>query len=181
MTNQRDKHSYSFIEIWDMRYKFICIPLNEIYEQITSRRFGTIYYCPITGYKQSKATTGWWVPISHKALVLMRAPYRTWLFKCPPGVGAGYSLEEATFGYHFPLRLNVVRYFRYEKFKENPIFYLSSKASQRDIANDELSNVKSVLEIKQQHLWNTGKTSPCKRSCKWNCFYVLHYSQVQCV
>ena len=36
----------------------IYIPLNEICEQITSKRFGTTYYHPVTGYKQLKATTG---------------------------------------------------------------------------------------------------------------------------
>ena len=39
-------------------YEFIYIPLNEICEQITSKRFGTSYYRPVTGYKQSIATTG---------------------------------------------------------------------------------------------------------------------------
>ena len=32
--------------------------LNEICEQITSKRFDTTYYRPVTGYKQSKVTTG---------------------------------------------------------------------------------------------------------------------------
>ena len=79
---------YLYNIIW---YEFIYIPLYEIFVQITSKRFGTTYYRPVTGHKQSKATTGWWVPTSHKALVLMRAPYRTRLLKCPPVVGAGFE------------------------------------------------------------------------------------------
>ena len=79
---------YIYNIIW---YEFIYIPFYEIFVQITSKRFGTTYYRPVTGHKQSKATTGWWVPTSHKALVLMRAPYRTRLLKCPPVVGAGFE------------------------------------------------------------------------------------------
>ena len=81
--------SLYFGNSWQHLHVYIIITLNEICEQITSKRFGTTYYRPVTGYKQSKATTGWWVPTSHKALVPMRAPYQTRLLKCPPVVGAG--------------------------------------------------------------------------------------------
>ena len=46
------------------------MPLNEICEQITSKRLGTTYYSPVTGYKQSEATTGWWVPLQSKSPIL---------------------------------------------------------------------------------------------------------------
>ena len=45
------------------------ILLNEICKQITYRWFDTECYHQDSDYMQSKATTGLWVPTSHKALV----------------------------------------------------------------------------------------------------------------
>ena len=51
-------------------------------EQITSNQFVATYYLPVTKYKQSKATTGQWVPTLRKALVHMRTP--SWTSQRPP-------------------------------------------------------------------------------------------------
>ena len=61
------------------------MPLNEICEQITSKRLALHITARSLGTSNRKPPMG----TSHKVLVPMRAPYRTRLLKCPPVVGAG--------------------------------------------------------------------------------------------
>ena len=76
------------MSIWVFLYTCEC-------ELITSKRCCTTCYCLVTGYKQSKATTGRWVPTLHKGLLPMRAPYQTRLLKCPPVFGAGFETRSS--------------------------------------------------------------------------------------
>ena len=76
------------MSIWVYLYTCEC-------ELITSKRCCTTCYCLVTGYKQSKATTGRWVPTLHKGLLPMIAPYQTRLLKCPPVFGARFETRSS--------------------------------------------------------------------------------------